>query len=275
MHFISHMTFPTRQSSYIMTPIASCLMFDFSFPTSTSSISNARLVVSSNAVRHTWYCSGKCSVTYSSMDSFAWLRKYCLVILSHGSEKTLEWTSQIYFDNSVNEQVHKQPPYSKHGPPDMTNIQYIYISPICKKGEHYDPVQKKCVSDCPPGFHLEKGVCTKNIVINVKKKITTTYQTIFKNFFVNPNQPKYLLLLDTAQLCQLAGDTQCVSKQNQFNTLNLVTRLDSTGKTWSITGQVENRVSKTQNNVQIIAYFYDSKGNNVAGRIKVQLIQQY
>jgi protocatechuate 3,4-dioxygenase beta subunit len=26
----------------------------------------------------------------------------------NGSEKTLEWTSQLYFDNSINEQVHKQ-----------------------------------------------------------------------------------------------------------------------------------------------------------------------
>jgi hypothetical protein len=77
-----------------------------------------------------------------------------------------------------------------------------------------------------------------------------------------------LLLLDTAQLCQLAGDTQCVAKQNQFDTLNLVTKLDSTGKTWSITGQVENRVSKTQNNVQVTGYFYDSKGNSVGGPYK-------
>jgi protocatechuate 3,4-dioxygenase beta subunit len=47
-----------------------------------------------------------------------------------GSEKNLEWTSQLYFDNSVNEQVHKQPPYSKHGPPDMTNEQDgIYAGP--------------------------------------------------------------------------------------------------------------------------------------------------
>jgi protocatechuate 3,4-dioxygenase beta subunit len=47
-----------------------------------------------------------------------------------GSEKTLEWTSQLYFDNSVNEQVHKQPPYSKHGLPDMTNEQDgIYAGP--------------------------------------------------------------------------------------------------------------------------------------------------
>ncbi len=48
----------------------------------------------------------------------------------NGSEKTLEWTSQLYFDNSINEQVHKQPPYYKHGPPDMTNEQDgIYSGP--------------------------------------------------------------------------------------------------------------------------------------------------
>jgi protocatechuate 3,4-dioxygenase beta subunit len=40
-----------------------------------------------------------------------------------GPEKTLEWTSQLYFDNSINEQVHTQPPYSKHGLPDRTNEQ--------------------------------------------------------------------------------------------------------------------------------------------------------
>jgi protocatechuate 3,4-dioxygenase beta subunit len=41
----------------------------------------------------------------------------------NGSEKTLEWTSQLYFDNSINEEVHKQSPYNKHGSPDMTNEQ--------------------------------------------------------------------------------------------------------------------------------------------------------
>jgi hypothetical protein len=59
---------------------------------------------------------------------------------------------------------------------------------------------------------------------------------------------------------------QCVAKQNQFKTLNLVTRLDSTGKTWTITGQAENIAAgtKTQRN-QVTTYFYDSKGNNVGG----------
>ena len=48
----------------------------------------------------------------------------------NGSEKTIEWTSQLYFDNSINEQVHKQPPYNKHGPPYMTNEQDgIYAGP--------------------------------------------------------------------------------------------------------------------------------------------------
>jgi hypothetical protein len=115
---------------------------------------------------------------------------------------------------------------------------------------------------CPPGYHLENGVCTRTIVKHI-----TTVETVVRNFGTN-NQPTFLLLLDTAQLCQLAGDTQCVAKQNQFTTLNLVTKLDSTGKTWTITGQVENRISKTQNNVQVIAYFYDSKGNSVGGPYK-------
>ena len=52
------------------------------------------------------------------------------VRMFNGSEKTLEWTSQLYFNNSNNELVHKQPPYSKHGPPDMTNEQDgIYAGP--------------------------------------------------------------------------------------------------------------------------------------------------
>jgi hypothetical protein len=110
-----------------------------------------------------------------------------------------------------------------------------YTSTTCKTGEHYDPKLKKCVSDkCPPGFQLQKGICTRTIVTKITK-----VETVFRNLFVNPNQPKFLLLADTAQLCQLAGDTQCVAKQNQFNTLNLITKPDSTGKTWTITGQVK------------------------------------
>jgi hypothetical protein len=47
-----------------------------------------------------------------------------------GSNETLEWTSQFYLNNSINEQVHTQPPYSKHGPVDMTNEEdFIYTGP--------------------------------------------------------------------------------------------------------------------------------------------------
>jgi protocatechuate 3,4-dioxygenase beta subunit len=43
-----------------------------------------------------------------------------------GSEETLEWTSQFYLNNSINE-VHIQAPYSNHGPVDMTNEEdFIY-----------------------------------------------------------------------------------------------------------------------------------------------------
>ena len=41
----------------------------------------------------------------------------------HGSDKTLEWTSQFYLNNSINEQIHRRPPYSIHGLPDRTNEQ--------------------------------------------------------------------------------------------------------------------------------------------------------
>ena len=44
-----------------------------------------------------------------------------------GSNETLEWTSQFYLNNSINELVHTQPPYSEHGPVPMTNEEdFIY-----------------------------------------------------------------------------------------------------------------------------------------------------
>jgi protocatechuate 3,4-dioxygenase beta subunit len=47
-----------------------------------------------------------------------------------GSNETLEWTSQFYLNNSVNELVHTKPPYSNHGPVDLTNEEdFIYTGP--------------------------------------------------------------------------------------------------------------------------------------------------
>jgi hypothetical protein len=131
---------------------------------------------------------------------------------------------------------------------------------------------------------MEKGVCTRNngntggggggTTIIIKNKAVAISKTtinnkvtnVFKSFttaLLAGKQPSFLLLLNTAQLCQLAGDKQCVTEQNQFNTLNLVTSLSGGSRT--VNGQVENRASSEQKNVQIIAHFYDSKGNNVGG----------
>jgi hypothetical protein len=77
-----------------------------------------------------------------------------------------------------------------------------------------------------------------------------------------------LLLIDTAQVCRIAGDTACAATQNQFKTFNLVTKLNATGRTWIISGQVQNvakPAGKTLSNVQVIARFYDINGNNVGG----------
>jgi hypothetical protein len=104
-------------------------------------------------------------------------------------------------------------------------------NPPCKKDERYDPAQNKCVRICHIGTELINGKCQQ--IIHLKLIV----HTVVKNS-LSTNQPTFLLLLDTAQLCQLAGDTQCVAKQNQFNTLNIVTKLDSATKTWTITGQV-------------------------------------
>jgi len=47
-----------------------------------------------------------------------------------GPEKMLEWTSQLYLPDTLNEQVHLQPPYSNHGPVPVTNEQdFIYTGP--------------------------------------------------------------------------------------------------------------------------------------------------
>jgi protocatechuate 3,4-dioxygenase beta subunit len=47
-----------------------------------------------------------------------------------GSNEALEWTSQFYLNNSINDLVHTQPPYSNHGPVPMTNEEdFIYTDP--------------------------------------------------------------------------------------------------------------------------------------------------
>jgi protocatechuate 3,4-dioxygenase beta subunit len=52
------------------------------------------------------------------------------VQIFNGSETNLEWTSQLYFNNTMNKKIHEQPPYSSHGPPPTQNEQdFIYAGP--------------------------------------------------------------------------------------------------------------------------------------------------
>jgi len=44
------------------------------------------------------------------------------------SDNSLEWTSQLYFNNSINDQIHKQNPYNHHGPPQTTNEEDMIYS---------------------------------------------------------------------------------------------------------------------------------------------------
>src|SRR6266540_522285 len=48
----------------------------------------------------------------------------------NGTEKNLEWTAQLYFNNTVNEQIDKEAPYNSHGIPQTLNEQdMIYTGP--------------------------------------------------------------------------------------------------------------------------------------------------
>lgn len=77
------------------------IAYSFSLlPCELSYISNARLIISSNAEGHTWYCSGKCSVTYSLMDSLACSRRYCtsetMEVLDTCSSRAISHESNLW-----------------------------------------------------------------------------------------------------------------------------------------------------------------------------------
>jgi len=47
-----------------------------------------------------------------------------------GSEKTFEWASQFYLNDSISNEVQSQLPYSNHGPRPLTNnVDFIYTGP--------------------------------------------------------------------------------------------------------------------------------------------------
>jgi protocatechuate 3,4-dioxygenase beta subunit len=64
---------------------------------------------------------------------------------AEGPQNPFEWTSQFYLNNSINELVHKQSPYSDHGPVAMLNEEHgIYTGPSTagmvqtNAGEHFE-----------------------------------------------------------------------------------------------------------------------------------------
>jgi protocatechuate 3,4-dioxygenase beta subunit len=50
------------------------------------------------------------------------------VRISNGEQNPLEWTSQLYLNNSINEEVHAKSPYSDHGLPEITNEEDMVYS---------------------------------------------------------------------------------------------------------------------------------------------------
>jgi hypothetical protein len=147
---------------------------------------------------------------------------------------------------------------------------------------HFDKKTNKCIlnSNCKSGTESKSNTTLVYCqdIITKKQFVVQKEQPIIKNYYTNTssntlannllqylsNSPaQYLLLLDSKQLCLIAGDFQCVAQQNQFATSSLTTTYDSVNKLWSISGTVKD-VSKFQlNNVQVTALFYDGKGNAV------------
>lgn len=81
-----------------------------------------------------------------------------------------EWTSQFYLNNSINEQVHKQPPYSNHGPVTTLNEEDgIYAGPstdglvLINAGE---PLMLNLTDDQQGGY-----VGTFNIGVNATRSM--------------------------------------------------------------------------------------------------------
>ena len=86
----------------------------------------------------------------------------------NGSETTLEWTSQLYFNNSINQQVHKQAPYSNHGPPQTTNEEDIVYSRGSADGLVQRDNGERLIVNLTKGESTYVG--TFNIVLNAGQR---------------------------------------------------------------------------------------------------------
>jgi protocatechuate 3,4-dioxygenase beta subunit len=90
------------------------------------------------------------------------------VRMFNGSDTSLEWTSQLYFNDSINQQIHKQAPYSNHGPPQTTNEEDI----VYTQGSVDGLIEKN--SGEPLIVNLTKAgssyVGVSNIVLNAERR---------------------------------------------------------------------------------------------------------
>jgi protocatechuate 3,4-dioxygenase beta subunit len=84
-----------------------------------------------------------------------------------GSEKTLEWTSQFYLNNSISEQVHTQPPYSDHGLPEVTNEEDMIYKGASSDGLMQNNTGEHLMLNMTKDDHDEQSYLgTFNIVLN-------------------------------------------------------------------------------------------------------------
>ena len=83
-----------------------------------------------------------------------------------GSEKTLEWTSQFYLNNSISEQVHTQPPYSDHGLPEVTNEEDMIYRGASSDGLVQSNTGDRLMLNLIRGDDEQSYLGTFNIVLN-------------------------------------------------------------------------------------------------------------
>jgi protocatechuate 3,4-dioxygenase beta subunit len=90
------------------------------------------------------------------------------VRMFNASKTILEWTSQLYFNNSMNQQIHKQSPYSNHGPPQTTNEEDIVYSRESVDGLVERNSGERLIVNLTKAGSSYVGVI--NIVLNAEKR---------------------------------------------------------------------------------------------------------
>ena len=89
------------------------------------------------------------------------------VRLVNESQQVLEWTSQIYFNDSLNEEIHRIAPYSNHGFPKTTNEQdMIFTGPSTDDLLKSDSGKSLLMNVTKQGQNTYAG--SINIVLNIK-----------------------------------------------------------------------------------------------------------